>query len=59
MSQQFTAGGIILVGVILWAVSQSASADLKHVINLFLLVLLSSMVLLNWGKISPLFFKQA
>lgn len=57
-STSFTTFGIIAGSVFLWVTSVSASGDVRHLINLFLLVLLVSMVLLNWAKIGPLFFKQ-
>lgn len=56
-TESFTILGIIVVGIVLWVSAQSATGDARHAINLFLIVLLVSMVLINWYKISPLIFK--
>lgn len=53
----FTIVGIVTFGIILWTVSQNATGQARGLINGFLGVLLLSMVLLNWSKIKPIFFK--
>ena len=55
---EFTTGGLIVLGVVFWAIAQNAEGKGKSTLNLFLFVLLTSMVLLNWAKISPLILKQ-
>lgn len=57
-SSQFTLFGIIIFAAVLWLSAQSGSVDMKKTINGFLAVLLLSMILLNWSKISPIFFKE-
>lgn len=52
---RFTALGIIVVAFALWLGGTSANGDARHAINLFLVVLLASMILLNWNRIGPLF----
>lgn len=54
-TSQLTIGGIIALGLILWATAQSAGTEVRRVINLLLATLLVSMIVLNWYKISPLF----
>jgi hypothetical protein len=58
MNSEFTVGGLIVLGIVFWAGGQSAQGSAKHTYNLFLGVLLTSMVILNWSKISPLIFKK-
>lgn len=58
MNYQFTAGGLIVLGVVFWAASQSATGSARKVFNTFLFVLLTSMIILNWGTISPLILKK-
>lgn len=53
----FNVIGIITFGIILWVASQNATGNMRSLINGFLGVLLLSMVLLNWSKIRPIFFK--
>lgn len=53
----FTIVGIIIFGIILWTYSQNATGQIRKLINGFLGVLLLSMILLNWSKIKPIFFK--
>ena len=43
----FTAGGLIVLAVIFWAGGQSATGAARHTYNLFLGVLLFSMIILN------------
>ena len=57
MNAEFTVGGLIILGVIFWAGGQSASGPVKNTYNGFLAVLLTSMIILNWSKISPLILK--
>lgn len=57
MAYEFTVGGLIVLGVIFWAASQNASGDARKAYNMFLFVLLFSMIILNWSKISPLILK--
>lgn len=57
MSTQFNAIGIATVAIVFWIASQNASGEERTMFNLFLGVLLLSMVLLNWSKIQPIFFK--
>ncbi|MCL6443354.1 MAG: hypothetical protein K6T83_07850 [Alicyclobacillus sp.] len=56
---RFTTFGVIAVGLALWVFSQQATGDARKIFNMLLLVLLMSMVLLNWTKIGPIFFRQA
>ncbi len=58
MSYNFTVGGLIVLGIVFWAGGQSATGPARHTYNLFLGVLLVSMVLLNWGTIGPLIIKK-
>jgi hypothetical protein len=53
----FNVVGIVTFGVILWVTSQNATGNMRSLINRFLGVLLLSMMLLNWSKIRPIFFK--
>ncbi|EPZ43831.1 hypothetical protein [Alicyclobacillus acidoterrestris] len=57
MNTQFNAIGIATVAIIFWITAQNASGDARTMFNLFLGVLLLSMVILNWSKIQPIFFK--
>lgn len=57
MNYQFTVGGVIVLGVVFWAASQNATGEARKTYNLFLFVLLMSMIILNWSKISPLILK--
>ncbi len=54
----FTAGGLIVLAVIFWAGGQSATGAARHTYNLFLGVLLFSMIILNWKVIGPLIIKK-
>lgn len=54
---KFTPLAIIGLAVVFWVTAQNASGSVKHVLNLLLLVLLASMVLLNWSNIRPLIFQ--
>jgi hypothetical protein len=58
MNATFTKLGLLLFAVILWASAQSASAAGKKTINLFLLVLLTSIILLRWANLKPLLIKE-
>ena len=53
MSGNFTLGAIVILAIVFWTVSQSATGKARTTINLLLLVLLASMILLNWAKIQP------
>lgn len=57
MNAKFTTGGVIALGIGFWALSQSATGAAKSTYNTFLFVLLMSMIILNWAKISPLIIK--
>lgn len=54
----FTAGGMIVLGIVFWAAGQSAQGPARSTYNMFLGVLLTSMVILNWSTISPLIIKK-
>lgn len=54
----FNIVGIVTFGIILWTVSQNATGQARSIVNGFLGVLLLSMILLNWSKIKPIFFKS-
>jgi len=55
---RFTLFGIIVLSVVVWTAAQSADGEVRSTMNRFLFVLLTSMVLLNWQNISPLFIKK-
>ncbi|KRW90922.1 hypothetical protein SD51_12180 [Alicyclobacillus tengchongensis] len=57
ISPQFTTFGVAVLAIVFWITAQQASPEAQHTFNLFLGVLLLSMFLLHWPKISPLFFK--
>jgi hypothetical protein len=57
MNSKLNAFGITAVGILFWVTSQNATGNTRNMINGFLGVLLLSMVLLNWSKIKPIFFK--
>jgi uncharacterized membrane protein YiaA len=54
----FTLVGIVVFSIVLWNASQNASGSIRKLVNGFLGVLLLSMVILNWSKISPIFIKN-
>lgn len=57
MTYQFSPFGIVVVVLGVWLVGVSAQGDLRTMINWILLVILAGMLLFNWPKISPYFFK--
>jgi hypothetical protein len=57
MNYEFTVGGLILLGAVFWIGGQNSSGPAKTTYNSFLGVLLTSMIILNWDKISPLILK--
>lgn len=53
----FTPLGIFLAAVALAFAGTTGSPDMRRMVNLFLGVLLLSMILLNWQHIGPLFIQ--
>jgi len=56
-TQRFTVVGVILLAVLFWMFSQTASGEARRAYNLFLITLLVSMVLTKWSVIKPLIIK--
>lgn len=57
MNPRFSTFGIIVVAILFWLTAQNGSPSIRSIINRFLGVLLLSMILLNFNKIKPIFFK--
>ncbi|MNI20178.1 hypothetical protein D3C73_736480 [compost metagenome] len=58
MNQRFSVAGIIIVAVLLWVYGINGTKEIQKTINSFLFVLLASIIILRWDKISPLIFKN-
>ncbi len=57
-SQRFTVVGVILLAVLFWVFSQTAQGEARKVYNLFLLVLLVSIIFAKWSVIEPLIMSK-
>jgi len=53
-SSKFTVVGVILLAILFWVFSQTATGEARKVYNLFLIVLLVSIVFSKWSVIAPL-----
>ena len=59
MNQQLTVGGIIIFAFVLWTYGINGSPDMKKTINMFLFVLLMSIIILRWETIRPFIIKDS
>lgn len=54
----FTIAGVLILSLAVWIGAQNASPHGRKFLNLFLFVLLLSIMILRWNELSPLVFRN-